>query len=100
MTKGNGLTPAEAERLAMLAEEASEVAKAAAKILRFGWRGDGTALLSNRTALHNELADLEAVCRLMRAAGDIGQLAPLRIRLAAEKKIANSHHQDPLLTCP
>ena len=70
----NGLSEAEAERLAILAEECSEVTKAAMKILRHGHRhyhGDET----NREALERELGDVIHAVRRMEQAGDINPLA-------------------------
>lgn len=61
----NNLTPAEAERLAILMEECAEVQQAIGKILRHGFEstypgGDET----NRKALARELGDLTAVIQL------------------------------------
>lgn len=70
----NGLTPAEAERLAYLIEEASEVQQIACKILRHGYEsfnpfsiGDG----SNRDLLGKELRDLSGAIARMTTAGDL-----------------------------
>lgn len=64
----NRLTPAEAERLAYLIEEAAEVQQAACKILRHGYAShnpDNPAAGNNRTQLVKELRDLAgAVARM------------------------------------
>lgn len=67
----NRLTPAEAERLAYLAEELAEAIQAVGKILRHGYENfnpdkpqDGT----NRKQLERELVDVYgAIVRMMRA---------------------------------
>ena len=66
----NKLTPAEAERLAILAEECAEVIQAIGKIQRHGYESYYPDK-SNRTALTNELGHVMAAGRLMAAAGDI-----------------------------
>ncbi|HCO91067.1 MAG TPA: hypothetical protein DIT40_08855 [Alphaproteobacteria bacterium] len=65
----NNLTPAQAERLAMLAEECGEVIQAVGKILRHGYDSyhpEEAAKFpenrqTNRDALVRELTDLSAV---------------------------------------
>lgn len=72
MTQFNKLTPAEAERLALLAEECGEVIQAIGKILRHGYESthpDGGP--TNREALERECGDLRhAVLRLQKE-GDL-----------------------------
>ena len=71
----NGLTPAEAERLALLAEEAGEMIQAIGKVLRHGYDRYNTLLpstspsnVSNRVSLERECADvLHAMKRLCEA---------------------------------
>lgn len=60
----NGLTPAEAERLAILAEEAGEIVQAVGKILRHGYESynpHGDRTVTNRMALERECGDIAAV---------------------------------------
>lgn len=91
----NGLTPAEAERLAMLAEECAEVIQIIGKILRHGYESHHPAdpMIYNRNLLEDEVGDLHAVLEMMRAAGDadfpIVSMPTGRIR----KKLRYSHHQ-------
>lgn len=62
----NGLSEAEAERLAILIEECGEVAQAACKILRHGYESTNPKAITpedenpetNRSALERELGDL------------------------------------------
>lgn len=92
----NLLTPAEAERLSLIAEEASEVIKAVNKILRHGyergWEGS-----NNRVDLEKELGDLIGVMKYAIALGD---LDPHNIFMYQEGKMARTfkylHHNFPL----
>lgn len=93
----NGLTPAEAERLACLAEELGEAVQAIGKILRHGydeWSPFDDTRTTNRQSLERELGDISAVCKLMDEEGDID---PLRIRRAHHAKLVKlpkwTHHQ-------
>lgn len=79
----NGLTEAEAERLAILAEECGEVIQAVGKILRHGYESTnpnkpvplGKNPETNRWMLERELGDLKCVVRRMEAAEDINPYA-------------------------
>lgn len=100
----NGLSEAEAERLAMLLEELGEVQQIIGKILRHGYESrDPTKDDSptNRALLERELGDVSAIVELMSghiytAAKD---LKPSKIEAAAEKRIQKilkkkyTHHQ-------
>jgi hypothetical protein len=69
----NPLTPAEAERLAILIEEASEVIKVACKILRHGY-GPHTYKginYDNRRELETEMGDVRAIMIMMCDKGDV-----------------------------
>jgi NTP pyrophosphatase (non-canonical NTP hydrolase) len=91
----NRLTPSEAERLALLAEEMGEAIQAVGKILRHGYesrhpQGGPT----NREALEKELGDVRhSMIRLC----DSGDLSKAAIHEAAEQKAervgAYLHHQ-------
>jgi NTP pyrophosphatase (non-canonical NTP hydrolase) len=63
----NQLTPAEAERLAMLAEECGEVIQVIGKILRHGYDSYHPAnpRVTNRDLLAKELRDVNAVLHAM-----------------------------------
>lgn len=68
----NGLTPAEAERLALLAEEAGEVIQAVGKILRHGYEsGHPDGGDSNRDALARELGHVHFAMDILVAAADL-----------------------------
>jgi len=78
MTHFNQLTPAEAERLALLAEECGEVIQVIGKILRHGWDSRNPLLLdslTNRQSLEKELGHLSVALALMYEANDSGSLA-------------------------
>lgn len=83
----NGLTPAQAERLAMLAEECAEVVAAVSKILRHGYgscnpnRPIGP---NNRAILEREIGDVRAIVLLMAEARDVSDAL---IRYASGKKL-------------
>ena len=67
-----GLTLAQIERLAMLAEECGEVVQAVGKILRHGYHsGSPFGGPSNRVHLERELGDVRSLIAMMFAAGDI-----------------------------
>jgi len=97
----NGLTPAETERLAMLAEEAGEIVQAVGKILRHGYEGfhPDNPGITNRGLLENEIADLHAVQLMMETKGDIEDLSPQAsdaVGDALERKQRFTHHQRTL----
>lgn len=70
----NKLTPAEAERLALLAEECGEVIQAIGKILRHGYESyhpNDVLKTSNRRLLERELGDVQAAVLLMSSGTDL-----------------------------
>lgn len=79
----NELTPAEAERLAVLIEEAAEVQAIACKILRHGYRSFNPYLivnqrqhgpkLTNREMLEKEIGDLQSAIKRLTSASDLIQ---------------------------
>jgi len=90
----NKLTPAQAERLAMLAEECGEVMQVIGKILRHGYdsyhpdTGEG-----NRALLVKEMTDLMAVHAAMIASGDTRYPTQEEAGAAWKKKLRYAHHQ-------
>jgi NTP pyrophosphatase (non-canonical NTP hydrolase) len=91
----NGLTPAEAERLAILAEECGEIVQIVMKALRHGldFHHPDTGE-TNRLAIAREIGDLNAIVWRLVSAGDLdsGIMAD-----SAESKNAKlprwTHHQ-------
>lgn len=70
----HGLTPAEDERLAILAEEAAEVIHVISKIRRHGFESrnpDDPRSPTNRQLLEKELGDLDAAYLMCFDAGDV-----------------------------
>lgn len=70
----NGLSPAQTERLAILAEECGEVVQIVGKILRHGYASyhpRDNERKTNRTLLETELGDLRHVIERMTNAGDV-----------------------------
>lgn len=94
-THFNKLTPAEAERLAYLIEELSEVQQCACKILRHGYSSynplrpeDG----DNRNQLEREITDVMVAIGRMVAANDLtDSLEDLESKMLASNKYM--HHQ-------
>ena len=67
-----GLTAAEIERLAVLAEECGEVVQAVCKVLRHGWKSSSPyGGKTNRAALEREIGDLRAIVGLMLDSRDL-----------------------------
>lgn len=66
----NQLTPAEAERLAMLAEECAEVIQIVGKILRHGYDSyhPDDPSVTNRDLLAKEITDVAAITKAMKRA--------------------------------
>lgn len=98
----NRLTPAEAERLAMLAEECAEVITEVTKILRHGyesWNPDdpeaqaSPSSKTNRHTLRLEIIDVHAVMQAMFEAGDFENHGYAEVSAAWTKKQRHAHHQ-------
>ena len=93
----NKLTPAEAERLAMLAEECGEVIQVIGKIMRHGYDSYHPAdpTTTNRALLGRELTDLYAVasslCRDRVPEGSLFDQDQAWVR-----KLRYAHHQEEL----
>lgn len=91
----NRLTPAEAERLALLLEEMGEVQQVIGKILRHGYESthpDGGP--TNRRLLETEIGHVEYAIFRMHEAGDMDPLAVLdAVEEKAEKIGRYLHHQ-------
>lgn len=95
----NGLTPAQAERLDMMAEECAEVIQAIMKIKRHGFESSspfGAKPETNREALVRELADVAAVMGMLHV--DLPEMDNMSyvdaaVTQALNKKLAYCHHQ-------
>lgn len=100
MNHFNGLLPAEAERLALLAEESAELIQIIGKILRHGYESynpDDTYAGSNREQLEAEIGDVVFSIELMQLSDDIDKRnVDIGREIASEKKPKYLHHQ-PLL---
>lgn len=91
----NRLTPAQAERLAILIEECGEVVQAATKILRHGYESRYMDGRSNLEALESEVGDLLATVDILCMGEDVRDS-----RIAAAKRdkfsrVANYLHEQP-----
>lgn len=90
----NGLTPAEAERLAILAEECGEVVQIAMKILR---HGKDYHPVSNSGLLARELGHVQWIVYLMISNGDFEEGVMLQsLRLRTKNAAPYLHHQEDL----
>lgn len=96
----NGLTAAQAERLALLLEELGEAQQAIGKILRHGYESHNptSASLSpsNREALEAELGHVRHAMDRMTSAGDVNMLAIEDAKKIKADRISRwLHHQAP-----
>lgn len=89
----NGLTPAEAERLAMLAEECGEVVQVVGKILRHGYESfhPHHPTVCNRDLLTMELSDVLAVVEMMDC--DFALIDAEEQEENFARKLEYTHHQ-------
>jgi hypothetical protein len=94
----NGLTEAEAERLALLAEEAAEVVQAVGKILRHGYEStnpDGDPEMTNRMALAKECGDFFAAVRLATEEQDFDEEDVRSYMTTKLRKVGRYLHHQP-----
>lgn len=70
---GNNLSPAEIERLTLVAEEAAEVIQAVTKILRHGWTSTHPSFPehNNREQLAKEIGDFRGAVALLTQATEL-----------------------------
>ena len=94
----NGLTPAEAERLAMLLEEMGEAQQIIGKILRHGYESyhPDNQYVTNRQLLEKELGDVMAAADMMASAEDVDVVRLAQARAAKAKKVQKYLHHQPL----
>jgi len=94
----NKLTPAEAERLALLIEECGEVIQAATKVLRHGyasWHPDAMQQ-DNRSELAKEIGHAMNAVEMLVNEGDIDQATTNVAWNRKKSTIAQwLHHQEP-----
>lgn len=96
----NELSNAEAERLALIAEECGEVVQAIGKILRHGYESTSPfdpERTTNRTALEKECGDLRAVIAFAAVNGDLDEIEiEHHLRQKTERLLGGecyTHHQ-------
>jgi len=90
------LTPAQAERLEMLAEEAAEVVQMCTKILRHGYSSyhpDDPKRTRNGVLLEKELDELDAIRRAMHEERDLPAVSAEFWRDVWRRKLRWTHHQ-------
>ena len=95
----NNLMPAEAELLALLAEECGECIQAVGKILRHGYESrnpDESNGYTNRQQLEKEVADVRAAIAMLIKAKDLSRIAVESHQQGRENKVQRyMHHQAP-----
>jgi len=95
MSFSNRLSPAEAERLALLLEECGEVQQVIGKILRHGYDSrhpDGGP--TNRGLLAAEIGDIHCAGTMLIEAGDVSEQAVRDAAAAKRRRIGKYlHHQ-------
>lgn len=96
----NNLTPAQAERLAILAEECAEVIQIVGKILRHGMEScHPESGVPNSVSLLREITDVKAAMVIigvdLPAVMEDSPLQEAAIVQAINKKLAYAHHQEP-----
>jgi len=98
----NQLTPAEAERLALLSEELGEAQQIIGKILRHGYENCNpydVNRIKNRNLLEKELGDVHAAIRLMLRSNDISSSEIRYFKEFKLKKIEKYlHHNEAYIT--
>lgn len=93
----NGLAPAEAERLAMLAEECAEVIQIVGKILRHGYNSCHPSTgIRNGYLLGQELRDVAAVTSAIVGRDNVPDWSKHDLDMAWTKKLRFAHHQEEL----
>ena len=94
----NQLSPAQAERLAMLAEECGEVIQIIGKILRHGYGNHhpDRPHITNRELLQQELTDVAAVSHMIHARDRVFMFDTPALDAAWAKKLRYAHHQEEL----
>ena len=98
----NGLSDAQAERLALLSEEMGEAVQAVGKILRHGYASvhpDAPEAGNNRVRLIHEMGDVLAVIQLIKDAGDldVGELE--LAKLDKLRRIGRYLHHQSVSSC-
>jgi len=98
----NGLTPREAERLALLAEECAEVIQVIMKIKRHGFESHNPFdedQITNRELLQKELGHLDVATTFMIRAEDIDPEKIMEATIVKQGSIGKYlHHQPPWVT--
>ena len=96
MNNFNQLTPAQAERLAVLSEELGEAQQAIGKILRHGYKSHHPNIpeITNRNSLEKELGDITFAISMLASMDDINYDKVTRYAFEKQSKIRKYlHHQ-------
>jgi hypothetical protein len=93
----NELTPAEAERLALLLEELGEAQQVIGKILRHGYESHNpydSGQTTNRMLLTREIGDVGVALEIMARAGDIIIDAVSEHKISKMKRVGKYLHHN------
>ena len=100
MTKHfNGLSEAEAERLALLVEECGEVIQECGKILRHGFDSYNSfdpEKITNRRNLEKELGDITLILEMMLVNKDVSNQRIQDFKILKKSKINNFLHHNKI----
>ncbi len=94
----NKLTPAEAERLALLSEECAEVIQIICKINRHGYESyhPNKPETSNRSLLEKEIGHIQSAYELMTKSGDIETSETHNHAFIKTQKVGKWLHHQPI----
>jgi hypothetical protein len=99
MSNRHYCSPAMAERLALIIEEAAEASQVCTKILRHGMHSTHpVSRLGNQELLEREIGDLLAVVELAIQAGDVRYEELLKHRKAKFQRVAQYLHSEENIT--
>lgn len=92
----HNLSPAQTERITVLAEEAAEIVQACTKILRHGFFSVHPACpdIDNRARLIQELGDLRAVLAIVMQAGDLTTTEYVQAACSKLERVQQYLHED------
>ena len=95
-TFSHGMSDAQVERLAMMAEEGSEIVSPVTKSMRhglFSYHPDDPSKQPNAEYLRQEIIDVLAMAQVLLNHGDIKPITIEEINQRMQRKLRYTHHQ-------